>query len=891
MWRNQLDPETKCCEGCNIPKMYIPAVVIPHEGYNIGQVDIMFIGEQPGNEEKEQGEPFVGQSGQFLNDYIQALHEQGYNIILTNACKCWTEVKPTDSQFITCANNHLLKEIQYYNPRLIVCLGASALKALQIQGYSSVASARRKLIKLGKFTILTTYHPAMHIRYRNSNGKQGQDLTEEYINLIDMIDKFLRGEEIHGGENIQVAQTVADLDKIRVYCSGKDILSLDIETNQVGKAEDNPDICNLMKDEVKILCIGIAVDGNSAWVIPAHLLDGQFLYEITKGKTLLQSNVKFDIKGIETKLGIKLDYAGIEDTQFMNYYKDTSNKRNGLKEQCQDKLGLPDWSQDVWDQVNAYNLDIDNQNKIAKKNKTGVVLTHQGFNVVDPQTLYTYNGRDVMYAYRLMLWHREHKDIPEQYGKLHNKPGLLKRVVNPILAMEKTGLFISEKIMDSLISCYNNNVQKNFELIRKYPIVNHIEATGFPVNPRGTFPQKLLQATGMPVLATTKTGNPELSKYVKDIYKAVNPIWDLLISIDKDRTLLNNTLKNLKYHIVNGRVYTDFALAKIQIQGGEQSTEASGGTVTGRISSRNPNLQNISRDNVLRSVFQCPPGYFLLELDYPQIEVRILAWYSNCKKLFDAFMNGEDPYLPPAREAYRIPKNKPVPKELRFKAKTTVLSSGYGIGLQKLAIQVGLSQEIIDKIVVGELTLVQGLNIEMETVKRILAAYDSEYKEIREFTKDECSRVAKGELIVTPFGLQRSFNYPTGDPQRDSSLEREIGNDRTQGTAGQITLWQLCEMWDWLESNIKYQSLIFPCNIVHDAIYFYIQYTPDWKDCIKYLADIMSDRSRLPFTLDMPIDINSFKIGWNMGFMQEFKINEFDKAEEFLKENKMYVGV
>jgi DNA polymerase-1 len=119
------------------------------------------------------------------------------------------------------------------------------------------------------------------------------------------------------------------------------------------------------------------------------------------------------------------------------------------------------------------------------------------------------------------------------------------------------------------------------------------------------------------------------------------------------------------------------------------------GTVTGRLSSSNPNLQNASRDQTgraysIRKCFTAPEGYFLAQFDYSAIEPRIAAHYSGDKVMKQAFFEGKDFHTAVARSMY---KTQDINKEQRTTAKTIGLGTLYGMGSYKAARKLGLRHE------------------------------------------------------------------------------------------------------------------------------------------------------------------------------------------------------
>ena len=155
--------------------------------------------------------------------------------------------------------------------------------------------------------------------------------------------------------------------------------------------------------------------------------------------------------------------------------------------------------------------------------------------------------------------------------------------------------------------------------------------------------------------------------------------------------------------------YADALPHQIASDGRIHTTYLQTSTNTGRLSSRDPNLQNIPIKTKLgeeiRKCFIAPSGRTLISVDYSQIQLRLLADVANVKTFRDTFNSGADIHEQTARKIFNIPADKPVPGELRRAAKTVNFSIIYGISSFGLAAQLGTSrgdaQNIINSYMAG----------------------------------------------------------------------------------------------------------------------------------------------------------------------------------------------
>ncbi len=155
--------------------------------------------------------------------------------------------------------------------------------------------------------------------------------------------------------------------------------------------------------------------------------------------------------------------------------------------------------------------------------------------------------------------------------------------------------------------------------------------------------------------------------------------------------------------------YADALPRQIASDGRIHTTYLQTSTNTGRLSSRDPNLQNIPIKTALgeeiRKCFVAPSGRVLISVDYSQIQLRLLADMADVKTFKETFNNGTDIHNQTARRIFNIPDNEPVPRELRRAAKTVNFSIIYGISSFGLSTQLGVSrtaaQDLINTYMAG----------------------------------------------------------------------------------------------------------------------------------------------------------------------------------------------
>jgi DNA polymerase-1 len=190
---------------------------------------------------------------------------------------------------------------------------------------------------------------------------------------------------------------------------------------------------------------------------------------------------------------------------------------------------------------------------------------------------------------------------------------------------------------------------------------------------------------------------------------------------------------------------------------------------TGRLSSRDPNLQNIPIRTALgreiRSAFVAPKGHVILSADYSQVELRLLAHLSGDPKLLEAFRTGEDVHVRTASLIFDVAPEA-VTKEMRGQAKTINFGVIYGMGESALAKQISVSRQ---------------------DAARFIDAYFARYDGVRTFMDETVKKAGQGEAVRTLLGRRRFLpNLHSANRGLRAEAERVAKNTPIQGTAADL---------------------------------------------------------------------------------------------------------
>jgi len=161
------------CESCALFETRKKVVI----GVGDRDADWLFVGEAPGAEEDEKGEPFVGQAGKLLDNMLRAIRlERGKNVYIANVVKCRPPENrnPTDMEIRACTQ-FLDQQIDLINPKVIVALGRVAAERL-VDYRGSLSKSRLTRFDYRGMPVVVTYHPAYLLRSPLDKSKAWQDL-------------------------------------------------------------------------------------------------------------------------------------------------------------------------------------------------------------------------------------------------------------------------------------------------------------------------------------------------------------------------------------------------------------------------------------------------------------------------------------------------------------------------------------------------------------------------------------------------------------------------------------------------------------------------------------------------------------------------------------------
>ena len=276
----------------------------------------------------------------------------------------------------------------------------------------------------------------------------------------------------------------------------------------------------------------------------------------------------------------------------------------------------------------------------------------------------------------------------------------------------------------------------------------------FNVNSPKQLGQILFEKMSLPVIKKKKTGYSTDAETLEKL-RFYSPIIDFILEYRRLAKLYGTYIEGLlKVVESDGRIRTSFNQKQ---------------TLTGRLSSSEPNLQNIpirtSEGSELRRFFVAKEGYTLIDADYSQIELRVLAHMSGDENLISAFNSGADIHSATASQVFGVPISRVTP-ELRSRAKAVNFGIVYGIGAFSLS---------------------DDLKVSMKEASAYIESYFATYPKVKEYLDSTVKGAYDKGYTETLWGRKRYIPELTGtNKQLRSFGERVAKNSPIQGTAADI---------------------------------------------------------------------------------------------------------
>jgi len=723
---------------------------------------LVIVGEAPGGYEAKRGRPFVGPSGQLLE---QVLEHHGYHrneVTLTNVCLCRPKDNATPSRSaIAACRPRLLDELRRSGAADVVALGGTAASAL-IDDQRSITKLRVGPAKLPTAglagssvrRVVPTWHPAYCLRKADAFPALVSDIGK----LKDREGNAWSAPRWRAYDDVASATAVlAELEAVATH------IVVDIEVGiEKDTAFDHP-------NNYELLAVGLGYARGKAVVLGENALRDRSVLDGLKrllGKVhIIAHNGKFDLGGLYPHIGGQTLWF---DTMLASYCLDERPGNHGLKVLAVERLGAP-----------QYDLEI--QQFVPRGGNYA--------NIPRP-ILYKYNAYDVACTWELYELFAERLE-QEDLRRVHD---FMVAASNQLMYLELNGIAIDKQYMRELAVEFLNRIDIIEESLNQlvtdlfhlqHPeVVESEELQRITINPRS--PKQIKEVLSDQGIQVDSTNQDTIEKLLEilQVQRGMSPETPIiqflytLLHHRRQQKLYSTYVKGIAQRMYRGRVYTTYLLH---------------GTTSGRLASRNPNLQNIVRDNSIRRQFAVSkPENVFIQADFKQAEGRVITTLARDEYLRSIFSDPSVDMFDELTDQLYGPigsRSKEERKEQRIRTKAFFYGLSYGREAYSIALEYKMSVSEAERRLHDFMSLIPAT-----------AAWQQEVRQ----------RVLSGHDLITPFGRRRRFWLITDQNQKD--VLNEALSFLPQSTASDICLTAFTRLRPML------RGLGFIRLTIHDAL-------------------------------------------------------------------------
>ena len=490
---------------------------------------------------------------------------------------------------------------------------------------------------------------------------------------------------------------------------------------------------------------------------------------IDKNKNLkwVAHNAKYEATWMYWMTGYRTESSLWWDTMMSSYTLD-ENETHNLKDVAVRELGVEPWS----------DVDLRNSEKVPWDD------------------LALYNARDTDYCLRVQEVHKQRLLEEPRLARLfyfHSMP-----LIRTLTDIERTGMPLDEeRVTDRKAKAEQTVEELTGELIDiavqdwgldldEYPTISFGGATS-------KFFKAFMEASGLPVVGYTNKGAPSWDQHnLEHLERQGYEIASKIMEVRKASNKLSKFFIPWTTKLApDGRIHATFNSMRTDDKWGNTT-----GTVTGRLSSSNPNMQQVARDE--KECFGGEKDWLVVELDYSQIELRILAWLSDSRQPLEAYRNGDDLHSLMAARVSNVNLDEVTP-DIRQKGKAGNFGFSYGMGEEKYIEYAYQSY---------------GVHVDLEESRKTRKEFFNFWDGLEKYHRRQETLAAKYGFVRNPIGRKRrlpeifsSQGYLVG------RAERRAINSPTQSFASDLMCLSLIEI-----NRTMDPSLFRLVGTVHDSL-------------------------------------------------------------------------
>ncbi|MBT4277714.1 DNA polymerase I [Candidatus Falkowbacteria bacterium] len=472
--------------------------------------------------------------------------------------------------------------------------------------------------------------------------------------------------------------------------------------------------------------------------------------------------------------------------------------------------------------LDAVTLEHFDHEKIDKKDLFPDKKQPKEFAKIPIEKMYVYSCEDADFTFRLkkILGDKLKKQKLEELFEKIEMP-----LVQVLAKMERNGIKVNSDFLKNKSLDFGKRIESITDKCHKLAGIN------FNINSTQQLREVLFDKLQLPTegIKKGKTGFSTAASELKKL-EGVHPIIKI-IQENRELQKLKNTYLDAIPKLINpdsGRVHTSF----------NQTA-----TATGRLSSQNPNLQNIpvrtKEGREIRRAFVAEHGFKLLAIDYSQVELRLTASISGDKKMIKAFLDGADIHTQTAAEINKVSLDN-VTSEMRRQAKAINFGVLYGQGPH------GLSEVA---------------NISYAEAREFIDVYFSAFNGVKKFIDQIIEKAEEKGYVETLFGRRRYLSdINSNNPQIKKAAERMAINAPIQGTAADMIKIAMAKVQDKIDKG--YEKEVKMLLQVHDELIFEVK-----ENLVEKVSLEIKEIMEQVIKLKVPI-VADVKAGDNWGEME-----------------------
>jgi len=433
-----------------------------------------------------------------------------------------------------------------------------------------------------------------------------------------------------------------------------------------------------------------------------------------------------------------------------------------------------------------------------------------GFNQVAIDLATHYAAEDADITLQLHLTLKELLAKQEKQLKVYQEIEM--PLVNVLAKIEQTGVLVDRDILK--IQSHELGVKIEELKQQAYKLVGR----EFNLNSPKQLQEILFEEQAIPVIKKTPTGKPSTSEDVLQELAEEHELPKIIIenrSLSKLKSTYTDKLP-LEINQRTGRIHTSYHQAV---------------TTTGRLSSSNPNLQNIpirtAEGRRIRQAFVAPSGFKIMAADYSQIELRIMAHLSQDENLLDSFAKNQDVHSRTASQVFEVEIDA-VSSDQRRAAKAINFGLMYGMSAFGLAKQLGVARK---------------------EAQDYMNRYFEQYPKVAAFMKSIKAEAKENAYVDTLFGRRLFFpEIKNRNGRIRAGAERAAINAPMQGTAADIIKKAMLAVYDAIKDNKDIRMIMQ----VHDELVFEIL-----EEKLDELTSLVKEIMESAVKLDIPLKVDT----------------------------------